>query len=261
MTFPSNEDEMNDTKALLDALSTPFPREAIKQRRQGNSGKALSYVEGFTVIRRLNAATGGRWSWQIKSFEFRPLPPTSNGNEQSLIVVTGELTIDGLGTRAGVGVQKVVEASGEDLVKGASTDALKKAATLFGVGLELYGEDYEGGQYDINDGVIGGAPKNTDPGPAPARPAPPRQQPQAAPPAPPVGNGSAPASAKPPLSPAITRDADWTDVWGTARTMGIKDRAALDQWLGGEGAKGLQPWQILARLKEATAQPPASYAG
>lgn len=137
--------EYNSThpQAILERLGKPFPREAIKQRRAGNSSKALDYVEGHTVIRRLNAATNGKWSWSIKSFEFRPLPKTSNGNEQSLVVVTGELTIDGLGTRAGIGVQKVTENGGEDLVKGASTDALKKAATMFGVALDLYGDDYE----------------------------------------------------------------------------------------------------------------------
>lgn len=137
--------EYNSThpQAILERLGKPFPREAIKQRRAGNSSKPLDYVEGHTVIRRLNAATGGKWSWSIKSFEFRPLPKTSNGNEQSLVVVTGELTIDGLGTRAGIGVQKVTENGGEDLVKGASTDALKKAATMFGVALDLYGDDYE----------------------------------------------------------------------------------------------------------------------
>ncbi len=41
-----------------------------------------------------------------------------------------------------MGVQKVSERGGEDLVKGAITDAMKKAATLFGVALELYGPDY-----------------------------------------------------------------------------------------------------------------------
>jgi hypothetical protein len=59
------------------------------------------------------------------------------------------LTIPGLGTREHIGVQAVEERGGEDLVKGAITDALKKAATLFGVGLELYGPDYEAGE--VND--------------------------------------------------------------------------------------------------------------
>lgn len=127
---------------LLAALGKPFPDAAIKQR-PGGQGKGFTYVAGYTIIHRLNDATGGMWDWDIKSFEFRPLPPTSRGKDQWLVVVTGTLGIPGLGSRSGVGVQVVVDGAGEDLVKGASTDALKKAATLFGVALELYGEDYE----------------------------------------------------------------------------------------------------------------------
>lgn len=134
---------MSDNEQLRRALEAAFPDHAIKQR-QGGGGSRFDYVEGFTIIRRLNEATGGTWDWAIRSFEFRPLPPTRAGKDQSLVVVTGELTIPGLGTRAGVGVQKVSEDGGEDLVKGASTDALKKAATLFGVALDLRGPDYEG---------------------------------------------------------------------------------------------------------------------
>ena len=54
------------------------------------------------------------------------------------LMVVGELTIPGLGTRAGIGVTTIEPGAGEDNLKGASTDALKKAATLFGVGLDLY---------------------------------------------------------------------------------------------------------------------------
>lgn len=127
---------------ILAALGKRFPDEAIKQR-PGGQGKGFTYVAGYTIIHRLNDATGGMWDWEIKSFEFRPLPQTSKGKDQWLVVVTGTLGIPGLGSRSGVGVQVVVDGAGEDLVKGASTDALKKAATLFGVALELYGEDYE----------------------------------------------------------------------------------------------------------------------
>jgi len=131
-----------DTLDIIKRLSEPFPREAIRQR-QGGGGTRFDYIAGPDIIRRLTRATGGHWDWVIKSFEFRPLPAARSGAEQSLVVVMGELTIPGLGTRAGIGVQKVSESAGEDLVKGASTDALKKAATLFGVALELYGPDFE----------------------------------------------------------------------------------------------------------------------
>src|SRR5690606_22229652 len=114
------------------ALGKPFPKTAIKQRR-GGGGKSLSYVETHTVIHRLNSATNGDWSFHIRDVQWR----------NDVLMVQGELTIPGLGTRSGFGVQQVVERAGEDLVKGAASDALKKCATLFGVALELYGSDYE----------------------------------------------------------------------------------------------------------------------
>lgn len=126
MTDPRTPAEM------LEALGKPFPRSAIKQR-QGGGGKALSYVETHTVINRLNSATNGDWTFHVRDVQWR----------NDLLMVLGELTIPGLGTRSGFGVQKVSDRGGEDLVKGASSDALKKCATLFGVALELYGPDYE----------------------------------------------------------------------------------------------------------------------
>jgi hypothetical protein len=117
---------------LLDDLGKRFDRAAVKQRA-GYGGKMLDYLATDTVIRRLNQ-TAQSWSFEIQSLEFR----------DNLCIVVGRLTIPGLGTRSGIGVQQLMQGGGsEDLVKGASSDALKKAATLYGVGLELYGPDLE----------------------------------------------------------------------------------------------------------------------
>lgn len=51
-------------------------------------------------------------------------------------VVVGELEIPELGNRQALGVQALDSGSGEDLVKGAGSDSLKKCASLFGVPLE-----------------------------------------------------------------------------------------------------------------------------
>jgi hypothetical protein len=123
---------MSDTAEIIRKLQEPFPREAIKTRAGGGNTR-LSYVEAHSVIRRLNAATGGHWDFAVLREE----------REGDLLKATCRLTIPGLGSREHVGVQKVSERGGEDLHKGAISDALKKAATLFGVGLELYGPDYE----------------------------------------------------------------------------------------------------------------------
>lgn len=123
----------------LDKLTEPFPRTAIKQRAAGG-GRMLDYVEGHTVIHRLNDATNNCWDMTVRSIESRQL------GENTLMIAHVQLTIQHLGTREGLGVQMVHARGGEDLVKGCITDGLKKAATLFGVGLELYGADYAEGE-------------------------------------------------------------------------------------------------------------------
>jgi hypothetical protein len=133
------------SKELLSQLSEPFPASALKQR-QGGQGRAFTYVEGHTVIHRLNACLPDGWSFTVKSTDLKPWGTTQRGAAQWLVLATVELTIPGLGTRGHVGVQVVSEGAGEDLFKGAVTDGLKKAATLFGVALELYGPDYEAGE-------------------------------------------------------------------------------------------------------------------
>jgi hypothetical protein len=51
-------------------------------------------------------------------------------------VVVGELMIPELGSRQAIGVQALDDGSGEDLLKGAASDSLKKCASLFGVSVE-----------------------------------------------------------------------------------------------------------------------------
>jgi hypothetical protein len=124
----------------LEELTKPFPTTAHKQRPVGG-GRNVTYVEGHTVIHRLNSACP-EWHMTIKS-----LDSIDVGNNTQQVTAHVALTIPGLGTREHVGVQDVRQGS-PDLVKGAVTDALKKAATLFGVGLELYGPDYEAGEVE-----------------------------------------------------------------------------------------------------------------
>ena len=45
-------------------LEKPFAPDQIKQR-DGNFGKTLDYVEGHTVIQRLNDAFDAKWSFEI----------------------------------------------------------------------------------------------------------------------------------------------------------------------------------------------------
>lgn len=133
-------------KETIDILIKPFEAKDIK-KRQGSFGKTLDYIEGHKVIQRLNKAFGQHWSFEIQSYV----------NDQDNIIVHGILTVPVLNANGDVidkvskhafGGKKVgrvrttnaVLDLGAD-VKAATTDALKKAATLLGVGLDLYGAD------------------------------------------------------------------------------------------------------------------------
>lgn len=148
---------MTEPHTILEKLGEPFPRNAIKSR-EGAGRKRFDYVEAHTVIHRLNTVAVA-WDFRIVNVEWR----------SDLLIVQGELTIPGLGTRTGFGVQKVAPNAGEDLVKGASSDALKKAATLFGVALELYGPDYEAGEAPVRPQSRDVAPQRDDYSNAPQR--------------------------------------------------------------------------------------------
>jgi hypothetical protein len=114
------------------ALEKPFPAEVIRTRK-GAHGQ-LSYVEGAHYIRRLNEAFDGDWSWTILSKEVR----------ENEVIVLGSLEIEGRFKQAFGGSRVTSKTTtGEsvslaDDFKAASTDALKKACSLLGIGLDLY---------------------------------------------------------------------------------------------------------------------------
>lgn len=140
-------------KTITEKLMEPFPKEALKQREADRGKAMLTYVDGTTVFRRLIHATGNNFSVEVLDQEFKDFGTTRSGSNRILLIARVRLTIPGMGSREHVGVQVVnADSGGEDLWKGAVTDAIKKAATLFGVGLELYGPDYEELVRPLNDG-------------------------------------------------------------------------------------------------------------
>jgi len=119
--------------SVRESLETPFREDQIKSR-PGNFGQQLAYVEGHAVIKRLNEALESSWSFEI--IVHRVL--------ESEVLVLGKLTCE-LGTKMAFGGSLVTHAkeTGEVVslvgdLKAASTDAIKKCATLLGVGLHLY---------------------------------------------------------------------------------------------------------------------------
>ena len=148
-------------------LEKSFEPSQIKQR-QGNFGHILDYVEGHVVTSRLNDAFESNWSFEIVKYRIIKDPGE--------VLVLGKLTAEGV-TKMAFGSKeierskdtKAIVSLGDDL-KAASTDALKKAASLLGVGLYLYsdqrpnGKPEEGKSETSNKGAPTGNEKN-QPGP------------------------------------------------------------------------------------------------
>ena len=119
-------------------LEKPFDPNQIKQR-EGGFGKMLEYVPGHSVIQRLNDAFEAKWSFEIVRFDML--------EDKDEVIVLGKLTANGI-VKSQFGSSRITKAreTGEvislaDDLKAAATDAIKKCATLMGVGLHLYNND------------------------------------------------------------------------------------------------------------------------
>jgi hypothetical protein len=119
-----------------DILEKEFEPSQIKRRR-GPFGDDLDYVETADVIRRLNSAFDGEWSFEI--VEYQQLFDE--------VIVLGKLTAQGI-SKCQFGSHKITKSkkSGEAAqigfdLKSAASDCLKKASTHFGVALHLYSEN------------------------------------------------------------------------------------------------------------------------
>jgi hypothetical protein len=154
-------------------LEQPFGPEQIKQR-EGNFGKMLDYIEGHAVIQRLNDAFDSEWSFTITHHEIL--------KETDEVIVIGQLNAGGI-VKSQFGSSRITRAketgdpvSLADDLKAAATDALKKAATLLGVGLHLYRNELpnwanRNGYSRPNGGDrIGGNGNNTNGGNGNSRP-------------------------------------------------------------------------------------------
>jgi recombination DNA repair RAD52 pathway protein len=167
-------------KEIKEKIIAPLPTNIIKER-DGGRGVMLSYISGSTVIDLLNAIFSYMWSWEVeqqwmqdsyKYFnQYSKVPDSQkvdyNGKrgaweEQAPVAhVRGRLTVNFLdenGTerqiiKVGYGSKSIIgkQSEQESAFKSAGTDALKKAASLLGIGLELYRDEEEQGYFnDIN---------------------------------------------------------------------------------------------------------------
>lgn len=146
-------------EAQFSLLSGKTPKSVIRYR-PGKGGKTFAYVPHGYVTSTLNKAFGFDWDWRIvpngdgDSYTYHPpISSTYKGKtveRPGSIIVKGELTVR---IRNPKDLSQVVatitrEAFGEKEevngmswgahIKSAASDALKKAATLIGIALDLY---------------------------------------------------------------------------------------------------------------------------
>jgi len=207
-----------------DVITRRLPAEKIKQR-PGGGGMTFDYVTPDVVIDILNEAF--EYQWDSRVFDSK--------REESTVIVGVELTVR---SEDGTPVVKQQYGSCEitrglgvgEAFKGAASDGLKKAATLFGVALELYQDDVPTAPSVPRKPSAPPAPrapaKPTTPGAA--RPVPPKP---VAPPAPVAAPSRAPAPPVAPPAPPKQQDNpfDGDAPTTTASIPAPKPAAALPQ--------------------------------
>jgi len=127
---------------MTEALTQPFPPQFIEHKN------GQSFVPHEIVRDRVIEATGNQFDWTIDQVLFRDDGVTRRATNRETgetprpwtMIVIGTLTIPGLGSRAGIGAHPLDAGAGEDAAyKSAESDAFKRAAMAFGVGLrQLY---------------------------------------------------------------------------------------------------------------------------
>ena len=114
-------------------LNKPFDPNQIKQR-PGSHGRTLSYVDVAAVIARLNGVFDHDWSFEVERHEIH----------EGEVIVLGKLSAGGVTKMAFGGSSVTIDKQGQvvsiaDDLKASASDCLKKAASLLGIGLHLYG--------------------------------------------------------------------------------------------------------------------------
>ena len=138
---------MTFTKQQVEQLQAPLIRGAVQQRSQ--SGRQLSYLEGWHVIAEANRIFGFD-AWTRETTEIRCVSERERGigRDQKpgwgvTYIARVRVMVDGLareGCGAGHGIDTDLGLAHESAIKEAETDAMKRALMTFGnpFGLALY---------------------------------------------------------------------------------------------------------------------------
>lgn len=144
--------EIEDEKMrqMSHILQQKIPQNRI-DKRKGPGNMQLSYISGSTIITLLNETFGyDGWMSEVRSVQVeQPVNLPTLGNKRvaysvsARVVVRITLTKNGV-FREGIGVDNKTDSNAanaqENAIKGAETDAIKRAARQFGeyLGLSLY---------------------------------------------------------------------------------------------------------------------------
>lgn len=115
-------------------LEKQFTKDQLKQRK-GNFGNMIDYVDVQLILQRLNDSFDGQWNFDIISHQI----------QATEVIVLGKLSAEGV-HKTQFGSNKItVSKAGEvvsigDDLKAATSDSLKKCASMFGVALHIYGD-------------------------------------------------------------------------------------------------------------------------
>lgn len=151
--------------AVAAALTAPFPESDI-ETKPGKGGTKLRYVKAPAIIRRLNAVAGpGNWSVDVA------VADAETGAVRTALTVLGVTMADFGDSNNPKSGDKGV---GAQVFKEAASDGLKRAARLFGIGLELW-ESGAGLAPTPAQNRTAAAASPARPSPPPARTAPPAQ--------------------------------------------------------------------------------------
>lgn len=184
------------TSEVLARLAEPFPDEQVSWKPQAIlkdkntrapkrddkgyvTALAVPYIDARDVAERLDQVVGGDWSFTWHAIDAPSISKTT--------VVCGVLTVCGV-TRSDAGEYK--ESDDMEAWKAAVSDALKRAAALFGVGRYLYRMEGDWCKYDDRRNRWAEQPRAKVQAPPPKPAAKPAAKRAPAPPAPKEGDGS-----------------------------------------------------------------------
>ena len=121
----------NFRDTLSQKLNQPFPENIIKTQPSKYDSSTLRYVEPHYYIQRLNEIFENQWSWNIINYNILETSVVAHCR-LTITIEDKQHTFDAIGSAA-----RKAESPGDDLKK-ATSDALKRACSMLGLGLHLY---------------------------------------------------------------------------------------------------------------------------